>query len=43
VEDTCARVTWTYDTNTLDTTFSQNSWGRPTTATGFMGFLPMGT
>jgi len=33
VEDTCARVTWTYDTNTLDATFSQNSWGRPTTAT----------
>jgi len=32
-EDTCARVTWTYDTNTLDATFSQNSWGRPTTAT----------
>jgi YD repeat-containing protein len=28
-EDTCARVTWTYDSNTLDATFSQNSWGRP--------------
>jgi len=32
-EDTCARVTWTYDTNTLDAKFSQNGWGRPTTAT----------
>src|SRR6266481_5662646 len=27
-EDTCARATWTYDTNTLDAPFSPNSWGR---------------
>ena len=29
-EDT--RVTWTYDTNTLDGTFSQDSWRRPAAA-----------
>jgi hypothetical protein len=27
----CQRVTIAYDTNSIDTTFSQNAWGRPTT------------
>jgi RHS repeat-associated protein len=30
-EDTCQRVTISYDTNSIDSTFSQNAWGRPTT------------
>jgi RHS repeat-associated protein len=32
VEDTCQRMTLTYDTNALDGTFTQNGWGRLTTA-----------
>jgi len=31
-EDTCQRMTFTYDTNSLDGTFTQNGWGRRTTA-----------
>ena len=30
-EDMCQRMTITYDTNSIDSTFSQNAWGRPTT------------
>ena len=29
-EDLCQRLTVTYDTNAVDTTFTQNGWGRPT-------------
>jgi RHS repeat-associated protein len=32
LEDLCQRVTQNYDTNSLDSTYSQNSWGRLTTA-----------
>jgi len=31
-EDTCARVTYTYDTNPVNSSFSKNSTGRLTTA-----------
>jgi len=31
-EDPCQRLTLTYDTNSIDSTYSQNSWGRLTTA-----------
>ncbi len=32
VEDTCQRVTNTYDTNGLDSSFTQDGWGRLTTS-----------